>query len=110
LTILGNILFGVIQIGLGLPLAMRKVPKNCIYGIRTKAAFESDKRWFDINAYAGRQMIMWSVILFSNGVTGFFIPAAASDAYVAVSLAIAALVALGPIIMTGFWSRKTAGK
>ena len=107
--VIGNVLLGLLQIGLGLPLLLRKVPKNSFYGIRTAAAFESEQRWYDINAYAGRQMLIWAFIMISNGATGFFIPAStsASSAYLAISLALAGVTAAAPALMAVIWSRKS---
>jgi hypothetical protein len=45
----------VLLFGLSLPLVLRKAPMNEFYGIRIPAAFESKQRWYDINAYGGRQ-------------------------------------------------------
>jgi hypothetical protein len=103
--IVGNLLFALLQFCIGLPLLLRKVPRNSFYGFRTRAALESDERWYDINAYHGRQLVNWSVIMVSNGVTGFFIPPAASDAYLAVSLGLAAVAVTVPIILAFRWSR-----
>lgn len=41
---------------LSLPLIFRKVPMNHFNGIRLRASFESEERWYDINAYGGRQL------------------------------------------------------
>jgi hypothetical protein len=95
--IVENVLCGLLQFLLGLPLLNRRIPRNNFYGIRTPAALESDQRWYDINAYAGRQLVLWSVIVVSNGVTGFFIPREASDAYLVASLALVAVALAVPI-------------
>jgi hypothetical protein len=55
MIIVADILFGVLLFGLSLPLVLRKVPMNDLYGIRIPAALESEQRWYDINAYGGRQ-------------------------------------------------------
>jgi uncharacterized membrane protein len=103
--IIGNAFFGLLQILIGLPLLNRKVPRNYFYGIRTRAALASDQRWYDINAYAGRQLVIWSVIMFLNGLAGFFIPRDASDAYLALTLALAAVAVVVPLLLTFSWSR-----
>ncbi|HEY8961932.1 MAG TPA: SdpI family protein, partial [Luteolibacter sp.] len=57
-----------------LPLAYRKVPMNQAYGIRIQASFESEQRWYDINAYGGRRMAAWAWLIIFTGVLGFFVP------------------------------------
>jgi hypothetical protein len=37
---------------------------NGAYGIRIPAAFESEQRWYDINAYGGRKLAGWSWLVF----------------------------------------------
>jgi uncharacterized membrane protein len=47
-TILG---ISVLLIVLAVPLALRKVPRNPVYGYRTRAAMASDDVWYGANAY-----------------------------------------------------------
>lgn len=68
------IVFGAITFLLGLPLACRKVPMNSFYGFRVEEAMESEQSWFDINAYGGRQMVVWSWLIVAVGFSGLFIP------------------------------------
>jgi hypothetical protein len=51
---------GLLAFFLSLPLAYRKAPMNHFYGFRIEEAFESTQRWYDINAFGGRQMAAWS--------------------------------------------------
>jgi len=44
-----------------LPLALRLVPPNCVYGFRTRFTRSSREVWFDANAFAGRAMLAASV-------------------------------------------------
>lgn len=55
LTILGcNALLALVS----LPLALRKVPRNRVYGYRTRASLASDAVWYDANAYFGRASLV----------------------------------------------------
>lgn len=63
-----------VQMGLGtmiavfsIPLVMRKIPMNHLYGIRIKRAFSSDKNWYDINAFGGKLFLAFGVALFAFG-------------------------------------------
>ena len=40
-----------------LPLALRKVPRNRVYGVRTRQTLASDRVWYEANAYGGRCLI-----------------------------------------------------
>ena len=75
-----NMLFGVTNIGLsllimvvGLPLARRKVPMNRVYGIRIPKSFASEANWYAINAYGGRQFMLWSLLPLLAGCACFFV-------------------------------------
>jgi hypothetical protein len=63
------LLVGLFMFLSSLPLVYRKVPMNHFYGIRITEAFESKQRWYDINAYAGRQMAIWSWPIVATGIT-----------------------------------------
>ena len=75
-----NILFFLINwagallvIGASLPLAMRKVKMNDFYGIRSGKAFKSRDNWYSINAYGGRQLIVWSLPMLVAGLVSIFV-------------------------------------
>lgn len=53
-TILG---LGVLMVAAAIPLALRKVPRNPVYGYRTRAAMASDDIWFAANAYFARGLM-----------------------------------------------------
>jgi hypothetical protein len=101
-----DILAGILFFAISLPLALRKVPMNDLYGFRLKAAFESPQRWFDINAYGGWQMATWAWLLVLCGVAGFFVPPQAASLYPPVSLATMAIVVGVPILMVLRWIRR----
>jgi hypothetical protein len=104
LIAIGDIQVGIIMFFISMPLVYRQVPMNRAYGIRIRAAFESDQRWYDINAYGGRQFAIWSWLLIAAGVMGFFVPAAYFDAYAYGSLGAAILAVTIPLILILRWS------
>ena len=57
ITILGC---SVLLIAIGIPLALRKVPRNLVYGFRTRATLADDFTWFQANAHFGRGLIIAS--------------------------------------------------
>src|SRR2546427_9177847 len=46
---------GLSTAGLAIPLVIRKVPMNRVYGVRIAKAFASDRDWYEINAYGGER-------------------------------------------------------
>ena len=46
-----------------IPLALRLVPMNRLYGVRIREAFESDERWYEINAFGGRLLVVYGLLL-----------------------------------------------
>ena len=55
-------LAGVILVVLGVPLYLRRIPRNPIYGVRFPSTFASDDVWYPINARGGRDMIVIGLI------------------------------------------------
>jgi uncharacterized membrane protein len=49
---------GVLLIGLGWPLARRRVGPNRWYGLRLPATFADERVWYEANAVAGRDMML----------------------------------------------------
>jgi hypothetical protein len=106
IVMVADIVAGILCFALALPLILRKVPMNDLYGFRIKAAFESQQRWFDVNAHGGRQMATWSWLLVACGVAVFFVPPQAAYLYPVVSLAITAIAVGVPVLKVLRWSRQ----
>jgi hypothetical protein len=101
-----TLITGVLIFVLCLPLIGRQIEMNNAYGIRIKAAFESEQRWYDINAFGGRQMAAWSFLIMATGIAGFFISPEYKDNYLLASVAVTLLSVAIPIFQTQRWSRK----
>ncbi|MCP4137491.1 MAG: SdpI family protein [bacterium] len=48
--------FGILFIPIGLPLKMRKIKRNNLYGFKMKYTLEDDEIWYEVNELLGRQM------------------------------------------------------
>lgn len=59
--------FGMLLTALSVPLVLRKVPMNRIYGVRTATAFISDRNWYEINAYGGGLLLAYGLLLTAFG-------------------------------------------
>jgi len=60
---------GVIIGLLGLPLWRRNVPRNELYGLKTRATLASDAVWYEANARSGLDLIAFGVVLATVGLT-----------------------------------------
>ena len=54
---------GPILIVLSIPLILRWVPRNPIYGFRIPATCRNESVWYDANALSGRHLFMLGVAL-----------------------------------------------
>lgn len=55
---------------LAIPLIMRKVPMNRVYGIRMRKAFISNSNWYELNAYGGKLLLIFGIFLAAFGLLG----------------------------------------
>jgi hypothetical protein len=83
---------GLFMTAFAVPLVLRKVPMNRAYGIRIPKAFESDRAWYDVNAYGGKLFLAYGL-----GLTVFGI-AAADMAPSPTSIWMAAFI-VGPLLL-----------
>lgn len=87
-TILG---IATLLVVLAIPLALRKVPRNPVYGYRTLAAMASDEVWYAANAYFARTLIMASLCSAFLGWVVDTLRPFSMDAYLPVSVLIIAM-------------------
>ncbi|MCP1339590.1 SdpI family protein [Idiomarina sp. M1R2S28] len=100
-----NILTAALMIALAIPLVLGKVKMNAVYGIRTRSAFKSEENWYKINAYGGKQFILWSVPLVLLGIVTFFIPFE-SFPVLTVFIAFAPLIIIVPAIISWRYGKR----
>ena len=48
---------GLLMAGLSVPLVLKKIPPNGIYGFRVRATIENPHLWYMVNAYAGKRLV-----------------------------------------------------
>lgn len=106
MTRLPLLLAGVLLFLVSLPLACRKVPMNRYYGVRTPLAYKSEKNWYDINAYSGRQLAIWSLVIVAVGVAGLFVPRRSLRQYDFWAVLATILAVMVALIRTLLWCRK----
>ncbi|MBX7157450.1 MAG: SdpI family protein [Verrucomicrobiae bacterium] len=57
-----NFFLAVLILLIAIPLALKKISPNSLYGIRISKSLKSETNWYAINEYAGKQMIVWSIV------------------------------------------------
>jgi hypothetical protein len=98
---------GVVIWCLCLPLIWRKVPMNRFYGVRIRESFVSEKRWYDINAYGGRLLARWSLLIVVTGLAGFFVPLSLFTVYCRIAGAVVLISLFVPLILIFRWAKAT---
>lgn len=73
---------------LALPLALRKVPRNPIYGYRTRATLGDDALWYEVNACFGRWLLGGSAAAAALALAIDAWRGLAGDTYLNVSIAL----------------------
>ena len=99
------LLVGLVTLLISLPLIYRKVPMNPFYGIRVRASFQSEQRWYDINAQGGKLFAKWSALIIVAGLIGFFVPIDIFLFYVPVAVVAVLLAVLMPVIQILRWAK-----
>jgi hypothetical protein len=54
---------GPLLLVLAVPLMLRWVPRNRLYGFRVAATLRDDAVWYEVNASAGRQSVMLGALM-----------------------------------------------
>lgn len=93
---------GVLLAGLSVPLILKKVPRNNLYGVRTKAAFASDADWYRINSIGGWYLLVGGILILATGIVGWFLPVEQRDLYANCATVITLAVVLLPCIRLSF--------
>ncbi len=85
---------------IALPLALRKVPPNVVYGYRTRATLGDERLWYQANAHFGRGQMVASLAGALIAALIFLLEPFDAQAYLPVSLGILVLPTLLAAIAT----------
>lgn len=61
-AIIGNLVAGLFGIGLAVPMLLGKVPRNPLYGFRTRLTLSSDEIWYPANRFAAKGLLIWGLL------------------------------------------------
>jgi uncharacterized membrane protein len=48
---------GLLLIAAGIPMWLRRVPPNALYGVRFASTLSDERIWYEINAHCGRNLV-----------------------------------------------------
>ncbi len=89
-----------------IPLVLRKVPRNVLYGFRTPTTLKNDKIWYEANAYFGRGLIAASIVSIPAILILYFFVRSEPDLFLALSLAVLFIPSVIATIFTFVYIRK----
>lgn len=87
----------VLFIGLGIPMALRKVKRNGVYGARMKYTMMDDDIWYEVNVMAGKGIIIVGILEAAMGVASIFVLKNVTDKPTVIKF----LIGIGAIEMIG---------
>jgi hypothetical protein len=99
-------LVGLLIVAFSVPLIFRLVPMNAIYGMRLPASFKSNERWLDVNAYGGRLMGGWALVIVASGLAGFFVLPGYRELYANAAVGMLLLCVFFPLAQLLWWLRR----
>jgi uncharacterized membrane protein len=95
---------------MSLPLVLRKVPRNGVYGYRTRATLGNDVLWYDANAYFGRWFLVVSVLAAATEVALYLWGDVSPGEYLRVSVVLLiAPVVVASLLTARFVRSRSAG-
>ena len=85
---------------LAIPLILRKVPRNVVYGFRTRATLEDDFIWFEANAHFGRGLLLSSIFSAVAMVLLYFSDLMSLEIFIKASLVVLVVPPIVPVLLT----------
>ncbi len=85
---------GVAMILISIPLIQRRVKPNYWYGFRTRKTLENEQVWYEVNAHAGKRLLIAGILITLAAIVVALIPGITLDAY-ALSVLAVVVVSLG---------------
>jgi len=93
------IIVAVLMALIALPLALRKVPRNRIYGVRTRRTLADDTVWYEANAYGGRALLVASGVTIAVALVLYMFGPLPDHLVLPVSLALLAAPSLAAALL-----------
>ena len=97
---------GLLLFVAALPLWLRLVPVNPLYGVRLPSIMASSARWFDVNAHFGKHLFGWSLLVIGAGLAGFHQLPRHQDAYPWAAITLTLVAVAASVAATLWWIRQ----
>jgi uncharacterized membrane protein len=91
-----DVIFAIIAI----PLILRKVPRNVVYGFRTRATLENDFVWYEANSYFGKLFLISSFVSALLIVFLYFSDIVSKQNFINVSIAVLVVPPMIAVLLT----------
>lgn len=101
---------GLLLAGLSVPLILRKIGPNGLYGFRVKKTLEDPAVWYPVNAYAARRLLVVGLAISVSANVLFFVPGIDVVRYALGIAGIALLGLLVAILQSFLYLRSFPGK
>ena len=75
------VIFGLLLIGLSVPLLLDKIPPNGWYGFRVPSTLYNPDLWYKVNRYAARWLLLSGIITVVAAVLLYYWAALSVDGY-----------------------------
>ncbi len=79
---------GLLLAALAIPLIQRRIRPNGWYGFRTPSTLRDPELWYDANAYTGRLLLVYGVVVVISAILAALIPDITIDGYSMVMLVV----------------------
>jgi uncharacterized membrane protein len=95
-------LVGLLFIGLSIPLILKKVPPNWIYGYRTKKTLSNPTIWYEANHVFGKDFFISGLLTFIGSLVMLFLGQDADPIYAVIILLGVLLLSLAGAALHSF--------
>lgn len=92
-----------------IPLVLRWVPRNRVYGYRTRLTLSSDALWYRVNAYFARRFIVATGVSAGIAVALYRWPVLSPGSYLRVSVVLLVAPAVVACVLAGRFARVSGG-
>lgn len=75
------VVFGLLLVGLSIPMMLDKIPPNPWYGFRVPSTLSDPVRWYKANRYIARGLLLTGIITVIGAIVLYFVPGLSVDAY-----------------------------
>jgi hypothetical protein len=96
---------GMVLLAILIPLKNGKVAMHHVFGVRMRKSFTSERNWYLMNNYGGKQLFRWSWVLFLVSIAALFFPFNGNDFFIALFAFMPLVVLSIPICLIVRYSR-----